>query len=552
MMNFFKVLYLVFALMLAIVLGSGIWTTVTIAKLRTDIQQQADDMAASFTFIHQVDDAQVVFKGQVQEWKNVLLRGHNPKLYKKYWGKFVAAEKVFQQKMVDIERILKARKLDKYAKQTAQLAKDHKILGVKYRAALHSSNPEDIDFSKQVDVKVRGVDRPTGKGLKSLAQGLYKLKNRELKNSLKFVDNEFLLFQSSVFFTEIALFVLILVLSWYIVMKIKRSIGSTPEYAIKVCAEIAEGKLNQGKIQFFPSKTPSIMSAMHEMHSKLKQIIDNLSHEAEHLTQTKQNLSKAEQNISHNSQAQLGSINSITESINQAQGGMTKLSENTQNIVNAATSAELSVNDGLQTIDKLKDITANLIGNVENSVGSIHTLSVQFQEVGKITSTIKDIAEQTNLLALNAAIEAARAGEQGRGFAVVADEVRSLAERSANSADEIVRTISSIENAIQTTSEDSKTLTEDGQKVSECINENREQMEKVTLSIQEVESSIAVTNSTLDSQKEGYNQIEQQTQRLNETFELSQKATVHLEEQMLEIQNCSEAIENITQGFHLG
>lgn len=551
-MNFFKVLYIAFALMLVIVLGSVVWTTATIAKLRLDVKHQTENMADSFAFIHKVDNAQVVFKGQVQEWKNVLLRGHNPKLYKKYWGKFVAAEKVFQQQMVEIERSLTQRKLLKYAKLTAQLAQDHNTLGVKYRAALNSSDPEDINFSKLVDVKVRGVDRPTSKGLKNLAQELYKLKNNEFKTSLKFVDDEFLNFQMSVLLTEIVLFVLLLVLSWYIIVKIKRSIGSSPEYAITVCAEIAEGKLNQAKIHHFNSKKTSIMSAMHEMHGKLKQIIGNLSQEAAHLVQTKHNLSHAEQNISQNSQAQLGSINSITESINQAQGGMLKLSENTQNIVNAAASAGNSVQDGLATIDNLKDITANLISNVENSVGSIHTLAVQFQEVSNITSTIKDIAEQTNLLALNAAIEAARAGEQGRGFAVVADEVRSLAERSANSADEIVRTISGIESAVQATSEDSKTLTEDGQKVSACINENRVQMEKVTQSIQEVANSIDVANATLELQKEGYVEIESQTKMLNQTFESSQKATANLEEQMLEIQNCSDEIESITRSFHLG
>ena len=141
-----------------------------------------------------------------------------------------------------------------------------------------------------------------------------------------------------------------------------------------------------------------------------------------------------------------------------------------------------------------------MAGEINDSTQKVQTLEVQIREIGQVLDVIRGIAEQTNLLALNAAIEAARAGEQGRGFAVVADEVRALAHRTQGSTGEIERMM----NTVRTSAEDavnamhkSKALADDTQ---HRAHQAGEALDRIAVGVAEIEERNLVIASAAEEQ----------------------------------------------------
>lgn len=347
----------------------------------------------------------------------------------------------------------------------------------------------------------------------------------------------------------IALFLSATLAVWTI-RSVTKPLGGEPNDAKLAVQRIAMGDLSHS-LQLESGDNDSLLAALAKMQSELREMIGQLKSDADVLSGSSLQLAAASEQVAHGSRGQSDSASSMASAVEELSVSITQVNESAAEARRESVrAAELSSQGGAviqRTIVEMQQIESA----VKRSAEAINQMGEHSSRITGVVQVIKDVAEQTNLLALNAAIEAARAGEAGRGFAVVADEVRKLAERTALATTEIAQMVSAVQSGVVGAVQEMDHAVNRVTTGVAMAEQAGAAMEGITQGSERVQSAVGTISDALGEQSSASHEVASNVERIAQMAEENSNASSLAASTARQLQVLSDSVRVATGRFRL-
>lgn len=484
-------------------------------------------------------------------FKNLVLRGSDPSELSKYREELVQARGKFEQEVNSMGSIA----LVKKNPQRLTLINDWKSEFLKvhqqYVEAASRFNPNEADSARLVDQSVKGIDRPLKKFAVSLQESFTKEQALATQQAVDTIDSQLKQLKWSVMGTLMGVLGALVISLQLFTRSLRQRLGVEPRDLEQMAQTIAQGDLSESNVQGLKFGPSSVAGAFNRMRLQLAELVNTLGQQVGVINTNALEIQHRLIAVEEASRQQSDSSAQMAAGIEQMSSGVSLLADSAESTQQAARSSLVESQTGLDLVNQTAQEIQQTVRMTQALEAKVNQLGAHSQGISKVVSVIDEIASQTNLLALNAAIEAARAGEQGRGFAVVADEVRRLAERTSESIGEIENMVTTIQGGTQ---EAVGEMALWSQAFGQCLR----RIELAKSSIEKLESTAARVQSltrdvshALVEQRQASALVGGQVERLSGQAEENSVAVTGIQEALNQLQLLAGDLSQHTQRFRL-